>query len=106
LPGLLLLFVSLDSLVAATQLLYTGLRHVSSSVMRQIEKAKAYAERKGWTVNEEHVYSDDGISGAEFVKRPGLVRLLATLEQKPCPFNVLVMRSPDLDANRSRRAMS
>src|SRR5712692_2006835 len=63
----------------------------AKSVTRQIENATAYAERKGWTINEEHVYSDDGISGAEFVKRPGLVRLLATLDQKPCPFNVLVM---------------
>ena len=35
-------------------------------VTRQIENARAYAERKGWTVAEEHVYADDGISGAEF----------------------------------------
>ncbi len=28
--------------------------------------------KKGWTVSEDHIYSDDGICGAEFVKRPGL----------------------------------
>ena len=34
------------------------------SVARQIERARAYAADKGWVVADEHVYSDDGISGA------------------------------------------
>jgi DNA invertase Pin-like site-specific DNA recombinase len=42
------------------------------SVTRQIERATAYAQTKGWTVAPGHVYADDGISGAEFVKRPGV----------------------------------
>jgi hypothetical protein len=42
----------------------------AKSVTRQIESARAYAAKQGWTVAEEHVYSDDGISGAEFLKRP------------------------------------
>ena len=63
----------------------------AKSVTRQIENARAYAERKGWTVSPEHIYSDDGISGAEFVKRPGLSRLLNALDQRPRPFDVLVM---------------
>jgi DNA invertase Pin-like site-specific DNA recombinase len=63
----------------------------AKSVARQIENARAYAVRKGWTVVEEHVYSDDGISGAEFVKRLGLARLLTALDQRPRPFDVLVM---------------
>ena len=32
------------------------------SVTRQVERARAYAARKGWTVADEHVYADDGIS--------------------------------------------
>ncbi len=63
----------------------------AKSVTRQIENARIYAMRKGWTVDEEHIYSDDGISGAEFVKRPGLVRLLAALDNKPPSFGALVM---------------
>src|SRR5260370_29281114 len=63
----------------------------AKSVIRQIENAKAYAERKGWVTSEEHVYSDDGMRGAEFVNRPGLVRLLAALDQKPRPFDMLIM---------------
>ncbi len=45
------------------------------SPTRQIEHARAYAESKGWTVLEEHIYVDDGVSGAEFgEQRPGLAR--------------------------------
>jgi site-specific DNA recombinase len=68
-----------------------GVADDAKSVTRQIEHARAYAERKGWHVATEHVYSDDGISGAEFVKRPGLTRLLNALEGKSRPFDVLIM---------------
>ena len=47
-----------------------GVGDEEKSVTRQIEHAKAYAAKKGWTVSEEHIFVDDGISGAEFVKRP------------------------------------
>jgi DNA invertase Pin-like site-specific DNA recombinase len=60
------------------------------SVTRQVEHATAYAERKGWTVDPAHVYQDDGISGAEFVKRPGFLRLMNALKPKP-GFQVLIM---------------
>jgi hypothetical protein len=49
------------------------------SITRQVEPARAYAARKGWTVADEHVFSDDGVSGGEFIKRPGLVRLISRL---------------------------
>ena len=52
----------------------TGVVDEARSVTRQIDHAKAYASTKGWTVADEHVHVDDGISGAEFVKRPGLMR--------------------------------
>jgi DNA invertase Pin-like site-specific DNA recombinase len=48
-----------------------GVSDEEKSVTRQIEHASAYAAKKGWMALEEHVYVDDGISGAEFVKRPG-----------------------------------
>lgn len=60
------------------------------SVTRQVEHATAYAEKKGWTVAEDHIYVDDGISGAEFVKRPGFLRLMNALKPRP-PFQVLIM---------------
>src|SRR5262245_53530956 len=60
------------------------------SVTRQVERARAYAARKGWTVAPDHVYTDDGISGAEFVKRPGFLRLMNTLKPRPA-FQALIM---------------
>jgi site-specific DNA recombinase len=67
-----------------------GVGDEDKSVTRQIEHAKAYAKKKGWAVAEDHVYVDDGISGAEFVKRPGFLRLMNALKPKP-PFQVLIM---------------
>ena len=68
----------------------TGTAEEAKSVTRQIDHARAYAAAKGWAVAEAHVYVDDGISGAEFAKRPGLVRLINALRPWP-PFQVLVM---------------
>ncbi len=34
---------------------------------------------KGWAVTTEYVYVEDGISGAEFAKRPGFLRLINAL---------------------------
>lgn len=70
-----------------------GVTDEAKSVTRQVDHARAYAEKKGWAVAEEHVYVDDGISGAEFERRPGLVRLMATLKPRP-PFQVLIMSEP------------
>lgn len=67
-----------------------GVSDEARSVTRQIEHASAYASRKGWAVAPEHVYVDDGISGAEFATRPGFLRLMNALKPRPS-FDVLVM---------------
>ena len=67
-----------------------GVSDEEKSVTRQIEHARAYAIKKSWTVVDKHVFVDDGISGAEFVKRPGFIRLMNALKPRP-PFQVLVM---------------
>jgi site-specific DNA recombinase len=59
----------------------------NKSVKRQVERAKAFATARGWTVNDEHVYVDDGISGAEFKNRPALLRMLNRLKE----LDVIVM---------------
>src|SRR5262249_21261870 len=68
-----------------------GVADEDKSVTRQIEHARAYAEKNGWAVAEEHVYVDDGISGAEFERRPGFARLMSAIGTRPLPFQVLVM---------------
>jgi DNA invertase Pin-like site-specific DNA recombinase len=60
------------------------------SVTRQIAHARAYAERKGWAVDETCIFVDDGISGAEFGARPGFLRLMNALTPRP-RVQVLVM---------------
>ena len=67
---------------------YIGDEH--KSITRQVEHAKAYARDKGWTVATDHIYIDDGISGAEFANRPGFLRLMNALRPTP-PFQVLIM---------------
>ena len=71
----------------------TGTTEEARSVARQIERATAFATSKGWTVSEEHVYVDDGVSGALFDKsRAGYQRLMAALERPR--FQALVMSEP------------
>jgi len=67
-----------------------GATEEQKSVSRQVEHATAYAARKGWTVAEDQVYVDDNVSGAEFIKRPGFVRMMNALKPRP-PFDVLVV---------------
>ena len=67
-----------------------GVAHEDRSVVRQVEHARAYAESKGWTVAEDHIYVDDGISGAEFANRPGFLRLMNSLKPRAL-FGRLVM---------------
>jgi site-specific DNA recombinase len=64
------------------------------SVPQQIASARHFAASRGWTIAESHVYSDSGVSGAEFARRPGLVRLTAALKPRP-PFEILLLSDRD-----------
>src|SRR5437667_3805807 len=67
-----------------------GVADEAKSVRRQEERGRAYAAAKGWTVVDEHIYVDDGISGAEFANRPGFLRLMNALKPR-APFQALIM---------------
>jgi site-specific DNA recombinase len=67
-----------------------GVADEQKSIARQVDHARVYAARKGWTVDEASIYVDDGISGAEFANRPGFLRLMSALKPRPS-FQVLVM---------------
>lgn len=67
----------------------------AKSVTRQVDLARAFAARKGWTVDDRHVYIDDAVSGAEFVDRRGLNNLMAALRQTPRPYDVIVTMAVD-----------
>src|SRR5437879_4962255 len=67
-----------------------GIGDEEKSVAFQRDHVAAFAARQGWTLSEEHVFVDDGVSGAEFARRPGFVRLMGSLKPRP-PFDVLLM---------------
>ena len=39
-----------------------GVAIEQKSVTRQIESARTYAEKNGWTLRDEFIYADDGVS--------------------------------------------
>jgi site-specific DNA recombinase len=61
------------------------------SVTRQVERAQAYAASKGWIVAPDHIFIDDGVSGAEFQRRPGYLALMNALSVRRPPFEILVL---------------
>ena len=67
-----------------------GATGTSDSVDRQIEHARAYAEAKGWTAPQEHVYFDDNASGAAWARLERRNRLVEGCEAG-APFQVLVV---------------
>ena len=68
----------------------TGTSEDARSVERQKTRALEYADRHGWAVKPEHIFEDDGISGAEFDRRPGFQRLRDILKRRS-PFQVLIV---------------
>lgn len=69
-----------------------GVSEEQRSVSRQIDRGRSYATRRGWTVQDAHVFVDDGISGAEFANRPAFLRLMNAAAAKPRPpFQFLIM---------------
>ncbi len=78
------------AIYARKSTIQTGVSEDARSVERQKVRAVDYASRRGWTVAPEYIFEDDGISGAEFERRPGFQRLKKALEGRS-PFRFLVV---------------
>jgi site-specific DNA recombinase len=61
------------------------------SIATQRDLITAFADSRGWTVDEKHIFADDGITGALFAERPGLQALLAATRGTPVPFSKLIV---------------
>jgi site-specific DNA recombinase len=72
---------------------YSSEMQRESSVDDQIRKCREYAARQGWVVVEGYVRYDQAISGAMFEQRTALQSLIANAEQKPLPFDLLLVDS-------------
>ena len=62
-----------------------------TSIEDQLAVAKRYAEEQGWTVLEDHIYTDAAASGASIQGRAGVQRLLSSAEKHPKSFDVLLV---------------
>jgi site-specific DNA recombinase len=69
----------------------------SQTIEQQLERLQAYAQEQGWQVTQEHIYRDEGYSGAS-LNRPGLdaLRDRAALAD----LDVVVITAPDRLARR------
>ena len=67
-----------------------GIVEDAKSPTRQVENAEAFALARGWAVSDRHVYVDNGISGAEFKRRPAFMRMMNALSPKS-PFQILIV---------------
>ena len=67
-----------------------GLADEQKSVGRQVDHARQYAERKGWSIDDDSVFVDDGISGQSLPTDRRYLRLLNALKPRP-RFQVLIM---------------
>jgi DNA invertase Pin-like site-specific DNA recombinase len=65
------------------------------SVARQIANARTFAEARGWQVLDEHIYADDGVSGAADIKALRAKQRMLGVIAAGAPFHVLVMQSND-----------
>jgi site-specific DNA recombinase len=60
------------------------------SIEDQVRKCREFAESHGWRLLDQHIYSDEEISGAT-LDRPSLRRLLEIAESPARPFDVLLV---------------
>ena len=73
------------------------------SVTRQIDGALAFISGRGWTLDERHIYSDDGVSGALFANRPQFQRMMVDAEAGA--FEAIVFFDIDRFGRDGRRSM-
>jgi site-specific DNA recombinase len=65
----------------------------SESVKLQVERSHQVAREHGWTLDKARLFTDDGYSGREMVKRPGFRACLEAVSRRDFP--ILIVR--DLD---------
>ncbi len=57
----------------------------------QLMEIRKFAEREGYLLRDEHIYSDEGISGKKADKRPGFQKMIATAKESKGAFDVILV---------------
>ncbi len=60
-----------------------------------------YAKKNGYSITEEHIFVDEGISGTSAKRRPAFMKMIATAKNNPKPFDAILVHKFDRFA-RSR----
>ncbi len=81
----------------------TSSEDLSDSPVRQVDGARAFIHSKGWTVDEHHVYTDDGVSGALFANRAEFQRLMR--DAAAGAFDAIVFFDLDRFGRNARQTM-
>lgn len=63
----------------------------ATSIEDQIRVAQRHAESQGWTLADDQIFTDAGVSGSSLEGRPGLQALLAAAARRPLPFDVVLV---------------
>ena len=63
----------------------------TSTIESQIRECKEYALRQGWQVLEDHIYVDEAKSGTTVNGRDAFTEIIAVAQQKPKPFDVILV---------------
>src|SRR5436190_8329272 len=75
----------------------------AKSVGRQIEGGRRFITSQGWTLDEAHIYTDDGVSGALFENRGDFRRMMRDADARA--FDVIVFYDLDRFGRDGRRTM-
>src|SRR3989442_1758122 len=78
------------SLRTAVYARYSSDRQSPASIQDQLRKCREFAEQREWEFQDDHVYTDQALSGAG-ADRPGLVKLLEAAGRLPRPFDVVLL---------------
>lgn len=73
--------------IAAAYIRVSDERQDEYSPDSQLKKIREYAAKEGYTVPDDYVFYDDGISGRNVKKRNDFNRMVATAKEKECPFD-------------------
>src|SRR4051812_141411 len=69
---------------------YSSDRQSPASIQDQLRNCRKLAEEREWIFQDQHVYTDEALSGSG-ADRPGLVKLLDAASRLPRPFDVVLL---------------
>ena len=85
---------------------YSCLHQREESIDDQLRKCRDFAEAKGWSILEKHIYSDKAVSGSSLVPREGLQKLMQVAESGSAPFQYVLVDDTSRVARNTQEALA